>query len=403
MTITARRVSLDTSKLLPNRLRLAVLLNPLISRQASIIRGINQYLLKENVDVEIIFGNEIVSEHQDIEDIWFDGIIADYSDSLQINTFERTSLPIVGVLEQSEAIEKKFSVMTVGINSKACIDMAVDCFVSAGIYYIGCYDVLDDASDPRYIGRMHAFNSLSEREDIQTSTFHGMLTNFRSWKQENQRLINWINSLPKPCGIVVINESRSKALLDACLEVGYLVPGEVSIITLKENNIDDFITRQKMTGIKMPLTEVGELACDMLIRKIRKERVKFKSGLISPSDIDFGETTQSNVELDPVVIQVNTYIRNNFRRGIKVQQVVDSIGFSRTLVEKKYKEKMGYSIHKALHDAKLDNAKHLLMTTDLSVSDIAKMSGYSAEEYLYRVFKAEVNMTPVDFRGRNKA
>ncbi|CZF86010.1 Xylose operon regulatory protein [Grimontia marina] len=94
------------------------------------------------------------------------------------------------------------------------------------------------------------------------------------------------------------------------------------------------------------------------------------------------------------------FIRENFKKGIKVQQVVDSTGYSRTLIERRYKEAMGYSIHKALHDAKLEYAQKLLISTNLSVGEIAKLSGYSSEEYLYRIFRTEVNMTPIDYREK---
>ncbi|WP_325894357.1 AraC family transcriptional regulator [Grimontia sp. NTOU-MAR1] len=395
-------IAVDTSKLLPTKLRLAVLLDPYFPSHARIIKGISQYLMREEIEVDVVLGNEVNQQSPDIEDIWFDGIIANYADPLQVRAFERSKLPIVAVLEQSESMLQSFNAVSVGINAGACLDMAADTLLSSGVKSIGCFEILEDTRYQTYKSRVHAFNVLSQRLSLTMQSFCGVLTNFQTWKVENQRLIDWINSLPKPCGIIVLNESRARMVVDACLSIGYLIPEEVSIITFSESEMEYSFNKRAVTSIKIPLLSVGELCCELLIRKINRERCPNKNNLISPTGVIYGDTTNIDVSVDPIVLQVNSFIRENFKKGIKVQQVVDSTGYSRTLIERRYKEAMGYSIHKALHDAKLEYAQKLLISTNLSVGEIAKLSGYSSEEYLYRIFRTEVNMTPVDYREKWK-
>jgi AraC-like DNA-binding protein len=49
------------------------------------------------------------------------------------------------------------------------------------------------------------------------------------------------------------------------------------------------------------------------------------------------------------VIQAMHYIRNHACKGIKVDQVLDSVGISRSNLEKRFKEEVGETIHAVIH------------------------------------------------------
>jgi AraC-like DNA-binding protein len=52
---------------------------------------------------------------------------------------------------------------------------------------------------------------------------------------------------------------------------------------------------------------------------------------------------------DPAVIQAMHYIRNHACKGIKVDQVLDAVGISRSNLEKRFKEEVGETIHAVIH------------------------------------------------------
>jgi LacI family transcriptional regulator len=63
------------------------------------------------------------------------------------------------------------------------------------------------------------------------------------------------------------------------------------------------------------------------------------------------------------VIQAMHYIRNNACKGIKVEQVLDAVGISRSNLEKRFKEEVGETIHTVIHSEKLEKARSLLVST----------------------------------------
>jgi LacI family transcriptional regulator len=92
------------------------------------------------------------------------------------------------------------------------------------------------------------------------------------------------------------------------------------------------------------------------------------------------------------------FIRQNACRGIKVDQVLEFVGISRSNLESRFKEERGHSIHHELHQEKLDTACDLLKDANLSTQEVAKASGYPSLQYMYAVFKKHFDKTPKEYR-----
>ncbi|EPN5269651.1 D-xylose utilization transcriptional activator XylR, partial [Escherichia coli] len=95
------------------------------------------------------------------------------------------------------------------------------------------------------------------------------------------------------------------------------------------------------------------------------------------------------------------YIRNHACKGIKVDQVLDAVGISRSNLEKRFKEEVGETIHAMIHAEKLEKARSLLISTTLSINEISQMCGYPSLQYFYSVFKKAYDTTPKEYRDVN--
>ena len=70
-----------------------------------------------------------------------------------------------------------------------------------------------------------------------------------------------------------------------------------------------------------------------------------------------------------------------------------------------YKEFFGVPFKTDLIHMRLDYARDLISETNLTLEQIALMSGYNNEIHFYRQFKAKTSMTPKEYRifmGRQK-
>ena len=54
-------------------------------------------------------------------------------------------------------------------------------------------------------------------------------------------------------------------------------------------------------------------------------------------------------------------------------------------------------------DRRVENAMRLLITTDLSVADIATRTGFSSPNYMAKIFRDTIKLTPHQYRNRKQA
>ena len=67
-----------------------------------------------------------------------------------------------------------------------------------------------------------------------------------------------------------------------------------------------------------------------------------------------------------------------------------------------FKEVTGSSPLAFKQNIRIERAKSLLITTDLSTKEIAEMVGYTDPQYFYRVFRKKNDISPGEFRKRYK-
>lgn len=67
-----------------------------------------------------------------------------------------------------------------------------------------------------------------------------------------------------------------------------------------------------------------------------------------------------------------------------------------------FKELSGYTFTEKLLDIKLEHAKRLLVTTDITVQEIVELIGFSEKSYFYRCFKKAFAMTPNQYRKEKR-
>lgn len=65
-----------------------------------------------------------------------------------------------------------------------------------------------------------------------------------------------------------------------------------------------------------------------------------------------------------------------------------------------YKEIFGTNVMNDVIQSRIEHAKYLLSTTDISIIQIAEISGYKCSSHFMRQFKSRIGMTPSEYRNR---
>ena len=92
------------------------------------------------------------------------------------------------------------------------------------------------------------------------------------------------------------------------------------------------------------------------------------------------------------------YLSEHFGENIKLSDVSRSIGFSESHISHSLSSVCGVNFRSLLNYFRLEHAKGLLSTKNISISAVAAESGFSSERSFNRIFLEAVGMTPTEYR-----
>ncbi len=92
------------------------------------------------------------------------------------------------------------------------------------------------------------------------------------------------------------------------------------------------------------------------------------------------------------------YIRENFKENITLESLSESLGISTFYASKVISREAGKTFTQILTAVRLEEAKRLLMETDLSIKEITFMTGFNSQHYFSRVFKKFTKITPSEYK-----
>jgi PAS domain S-box-containing protein len=124
------------------------------------------------------------------------------------------------------------------------------------------------------------------------------------------------------------------------------------------------------------------------------------AGLIGISQ-DLNWPSESNLELANLKSIVE-YINDNLDQSLRTEQLAKRISLSAEQLDRRMKRVFRLSTKKFIMKCRLEKASRQLMSTNISVSDIALACGFTDQSALTRQFRTATSDTPANFRKKNR-
>lgn len=228
--------------------------------------------------------------------------------------------------------------------------------------------------------------------EVSRRRLSGLETAPENWQHAQNRPADWLQTLPPQTGIIAVTDARARHVLQVCEHLHIPVPEKLCVIGIDNEELTRYLSRVALSSVAQGTRQMGYQAAKLLHRLLANESLPLQRLLVPPVRVVERRSTDYRSLNDPAVIQAMHYIRNHACKGIKVDQVLDSVGISRSNLEKRFKEEVGETIHAVIHAEKLEKARSLLISTSLSINEISQMCGYPSLQYFYSVFRK--SMTP---------
>ncbi len=102
--------------------------------------------------------------------------------------------------------------------------------------------------------------------------------------------------------------------------------------------------------------------------------------------------------LSAPIAQCRDYIEMHPEEKIRAKDLAGLVGYTEYYLTHKFKEETGISVSDYVKKAKIDRAKILLRSTDLSIQELSDRFCFSSRNYFSRVFSETVGCTPMEYR-----
>lgn len=329
-----------------------------------------------------------------------DGIISsEMEEPLVAGFLEHSTIPLVVIGTRRTCIPRRKRNLTfVALEEESVGRLGAQTLLS-----LGCFEsygfVHYSESDYGHMSflRKRGFRKVMCKAGKRITSFGGPAV-----RPENDRaeMEAWLKGLPKPGAVMVGCDKRAVEVMDACARLKIAVPAELAVLSVDN---DEFLCRSTtptLSSLTFNIGDAGLRAAQELDRLLRKGSETPRHILIpSHSEVIERRSTRSRVTGVSVVRRALAFIAENATRDIRVPDVVRHLDMSRRLVELRFREFGGESVHEAIDRIRLDEFRRRLKAQKTaSIAEVAADCGYPNASNLMTKFKARYGQTVDDFR-----
>lgn len=110
-------------------------------------------------------------------------------------------------------------------------------------------------------------------------------------------------------------------------------------------------------------------------------------------------SNNKNDETTKKFSEIVEWLRINISKNYTVEEIADKFNFNKDYLCRIFKNHTGMSTIKYINKARISKAKELLCSSELSIRAISSSLGFSDEKYFMKLFKANEDMTPSQYRN----
>lgn len=381
--------------------RIALLFNANKVYDREIITGIGKYLLSTRVAWDLFLEEDFRTRLNGIERFEGDGIIADFDDPAVCEALADAPLPVVAVgSSYHDHAKYPANLPYIATDNAKLVSLAYTHLIAAGLQRFALYSLPESPENRWAQEREIAFAALLAADGLGADIHRGLPTSAPVWNQASRDLTSWLEGLPKPVGVIAVTDARARHLLQACLISGIAVPEQVAIIGIDNDPLTRSLTRIPLSSVIQGTEEMGRTAAHLLHQMLGGARFGGRRIVVPPVGINVLESTRHQPVSSAYVMRARHYIRQYGCQGIKTEQVADYVGVSRSSLEDHFRRELGCTVHQEILNHKLEIAKQLLAGHDMSSAEVAIRCGFTSLQYMYAVFRRELDCTPREFQER---
>lgn len=236
---------------------------------------------------------------------------------------------------------------------------------------------------------------------------HGFGNNFSAYQKESidqlwlydaPPLLAWLKTLPHPTALMACDDNQGNRITELCKANGISVPDKIAILGVDNDEIICNLSDPPLSSINHNIVRGGFEAAELIERLLNDDETAPQDVVLKPVNVVSRLSTDYYSTHDAHIRTVLSHIRQNLSNDITVTDLVQLVPLSRRLLEMRFKEVTGQSIHKYIYHLRMEHFAQLLQDSDAPIAELAGQVGISDLKNLSRQFKALKGVTPNEYR-----
>lgn len=377
--------------------KIAVLVETSLDSGRQIVRGISRFARERN-DWALLHhtGPLGAMVPASLENWAGDGIIARVANPKLHELVKRLKVPVVDVLGNVPETEYPL----VKSDDAAIAQLVGNHFKDHGFRKLAFFGLKGETWSQDRLNSLKRFCEQELNTELESMSVSHEERNEMSWPDYLRRIRSWIETLPKPAGVMVCSDQFAPDLLGVCREAGFSIPDQVSFVGVDNDLPFCEICQPQLSSVEPNHEQIGYQAAKTL-QSILNHEPHAKVTEIAPRILHARQSSDATALNDPCLVKALRYIRSNACNEIGVDDVATAAGVSRSVLQRRFKTVLKKTVLDSILSVRLNRAKEMLTSTDLPLPDIAERCGFKHQEYLGYVFKKRVGTTPGQYRASN--
>ncbi|GAA5482042.1 HAD-IA family hydrolase [Haloferula sargassicola] len=220
----------------------------------------------------------------------------------------------------------------------------------------------------------------------------------RTWREVQTEVCAFLATLPKPCGLFVVDDSLAAVALCAADTLGRRVPDELAVIGYGDDQVYCYASMPALSSMVHPAREVGRLAAELLWRQMEGEQVS-GTQTVPPGETVERESSRVLAIDDRIVSDLVAWIRlKAVHDPIRVSELCERAGLSSTTLKERFARSIGHPPKQEIQQVRLKHLERLLSRPGSTLAGIATQMGFASAHELSRFFKSATGLRPSEFR-----
>lgn len=330
-----------------------------------------------------------------------DGIIAAFLSHKAATSVKALKIPTVGIEGELGWGNLNPGVPFFATNNDAIGRLVARHFIERGLKHLAFCGVPHTRLTAWSAQRQAAFEQCAREAGLTCSVFTGNLPRDGKPLRLHQELSTWLESLPKPVGLMACYDVRARHVLTACHELGILVPEEMAVIGVDNDELMCELTSPPLSSVEQGARRLGHQAASLLEQLLagqKSPRIKY---LIEPDGIVTRRSSDTLDISDADVAAAVRFIQQNACNGIRAYDVVKAIAVTRSAIQARFKSIMGRTIHAEILRVRVERARQLIVATNMPLKRVAIEAGFAYVQHMTTIFRRHTGQTPGEYRKRS--